>query len=525
MSIFSRAERRRIKRNVFRLDHENILSLNIGDAVPILCQEVVPGDSFKNQTEIFIRFAPMLAPVMHRIDCYTAFFFVPNRLVYDGWKEGITGGEDGTTPLGMPTITANNIKPYAKVGSLADYLSVPPAPTTGTVPSNMEQISLLPFRAYQLIYNEYIRDQNLQDEIDFSKGSTYETGDLAKLFTLRKINYAKDYFTSALPWPQRGPVVALPSSTGVSNVYLDTNGAPGGVILKDSTLQPITGHDQLGVNQMGNITANIASNLPTVLDPNGTLKVDLSTVSNTTIVDLRNAMALQEWYETNARGGSRYIEQIEAHFGVTSSDARLQRPEFLGGGKSPVVISEVLQQSATTDSSPQGNMAGRAVVAGRTHSFKRFFEEHGYIIGIMYLRPKSVYMDGLPRHFQKTTREDFFWPEFQHIGEQEIKNSELYLWGANPDGTFGYGPRYAEYKFAPNEVHGEMRTSLDYWHLARKFGETPPLNSEFIEVSDEDTQRIFNVIDPSVHKIYAEIYFNESAKRPMDKYGTPGFRL
>lgn len=516
--IFDSVRANRPKRNLFDLSHDVKLSMNMGDLVPVLCQEVVPGDKFQVNTESLIRLAPMIAPMMHRVNVYMHYFFVPNRLVFDSWKDFITGGEKGTYQGPFPMISAASNQtalPYLKEGFLADYFGIPPL--SDGVPVSF---SALPFRAYQLIYNEFFRDQNLEDPVSFGLGGSVDPKDIPALLTMRQRCWEKDYFTSALPWAQRGNEVDLPL-TGNATVYAQNNGEDtffhvGGNI---SGTANITGQFDGGKHGVTTVNGQQA-----FYDPNGTMYADMSDVSGVTINELRRATRLQAWLERNARGGSRYIEQILSHFGVQSSDARLQRPEYLGGGKTPIVISEVLQTSESNDqSTPQGNMSGHGISVGNSNQFSRFFEEHGYIIGIMSVLPRSGYQQGIAKHFFKSDRFDYFWPEFAHLGEQPVLNKELYL---DPDGesnnaVFGYQPRYCEYKYAPSRVHGEFRSSLSYWHLGRIFSAPPALNSQFVHVQPTETSRVFAVEDPGTDKLYVQLYHNIRANRPMPKFGTP----
>lgn len=534
-NLFNSIRAKKPNRNVFDLGHERKFSMNMGQLVPILCQEVVPGDSFRVNTEMMLRFAPMLAPIMHRVNVYTHYFFVPNRLLWNQWEDFITGGEDGTSVPVFPTLNFNsrNMKKLLTVGSLADYMGIPVVPDNVT-PVNGMAVNALPFRAYQLIYNEFYRDQNLQDPVAINLNSGVATlVETDELCTLRNRAWEKDYFTSALPWAQRGGEVTLPLS-GDANVYYDSEvgssqklvsaeqGLPGPVATKGIASKLSTGGGESYL-----ITQESLTETPDYvnIDPNGTLKADLSDVNSFTINELRRSAALQRWLERNARGGARYIEQILSHFGVRSSDARLQRPEYLGGGKSPVAISEVLQTSSTDSASPQANMAGHGMAVGRSHEFKKFFEEHGFIIGIMSVIPRSSYQQGLPRIFSKFDKFDYFFPEFAHLGEQEIKNRELYFSfendGKNED-LFGYTPRYAEYKFIPGSVHGDFRTNLSFWHLGRIFSQRPNLNGDFVQVKPETLDRIFAVNDEAAtNKLWIQIYNDVKAIRPMPKFGTP----
>lgn len=515
------------KRNSFSLPHDNKLSFNMGDLVPILCQPVVPGDTWNLQASTMIRFSPMLAPIMDRVNVFTYFWFVPYRLVWDEFESFITGGKDGTANPVLPRFRISSLDglwQYFKVGSLADYLGFPilnSAPASGKT----FEISSLPFRAYQLVYNEYVRDQNLQSEVTIPFTSGVESGsNYVNLLTLRKKCWEKDYFTSALPWAQRGAPVTLPLA-GDASVYLDPDKKLPSVfnVLNGSQTTELL---NVQLNQTGATgTLEATGNKELQYDPAGQLGVDMSGVTAATINELRQAVKLQEWLELAARGGSRYIEQIYSFFGVKSSDARLQRPEYLGGGRSPVVVSEVLQTSETGADSPQGNMAGHGISLNSSHQFKRFFEEHGILLGCICVLPRTSYSQGIPREWTKFDRFDFYWPQFAHLGEQEVLNKELYLdisaQGDN-DGTFGYQSRYAEYKYIPNSVHGEFRTSLDFWHMGRIFSNPPKLNSSFVEA--DPTTRIFAVEDPQAsQKLYAQVVFDIKAVRPMPKFGTPYF--
>ena len=512
--LFNVVKPNRPGRNPFDLSHERKMSLNMGDLVPILVQDVLPGDKFKVRTESMLRLAPMLAPIMHRVNVYIHYFFVPNRLVWSNWEDFITGGVDGTEEPTYPKIEITSVnKGFYQKGSLSDYLGIPV--NGGSVTQNLEA-SMLPFRAYHSIYNEYYRDQNLTDPVAINLGSSTYTG----MTALKKRAWEKDYFTSALPWTQRGGEVTVPIGGEVTYTpeYLSTSN-----ILNSDGSPPSS----------GNIAASGVGSLIDSGTTNSRIEnIDSSTVYNVedaslSINDLRESVALQRWLEANARGGARYIEQIFSHFGVISSDARLQRPEYLGGGKSPVVISEVLSQSETEDASGNplgftGDMAGHGISVGNTNKFEKYFEEHGYVMGIMSILPRTSYQQGLPRHFQKFDKLDYGWPEFANIGEQAILNGELYHDWSNTvdkDGTFGYQSRYAEYKYKESSVHGDFRDDLYHWHMGRIFDSAPALNTSFIE--SDPTHRIFTVETESVHKIYAQIYNDVLAIRPLPKYGTP----
>ena len=522
--IFDRIKLTKPKSSVFDLSHEKKLSLNMGDLVPVFLQETLPGDRFKVNMEHLIRFQPLLAPIMHRVNVYTHFFFVPNRLVWNDWEKFITGGSDGEQLPVFPRLNVEltqEYKGYFNRGTLADYFGYP---SSNLGNGNFKvDMSLLPFRAYQLIYNEYYRDQNLTTPIDISKSSGL-FGDIytiSRLLTLRKRAWEKDYFTSALPWAQRGDQLSIPLTGDATVIGSRTEDIQ---LLNGNNGDPLT-YGQLSVDYNGRITDSTGNPAQFKVQDQG-LSADLSNVSASTINELRQAFSIQKWLEKNARGGSRYVEQILSHFGVHSSDARLQRPEYLGGGKTPVVISEVLQNSASTENSPQGQMAGHGISVGNTNEFRARFEEHGFVIGIMSIIPRTSYQNGLPRVFQKYDKFDYFFPDLAHLGEQSVKKSELFLNTSkfldDPEnsGTFGYQPRYAEYRFVNDSVHGDMAGNLDFWHMGRKFTSLPPLNGSFVQ--SDPTQRIFAVEDPNEHKLIVQTYCNFQAIRPLPKFGTPG---
>lgn len=528
--IFKSIRAKAPRRNAFDLTHDKKLSCNMGDLIPVFLQDVVPGDKFRVSSEIWIRFAPLLAPIMHRVNAYVHYYFVPNRLVFDQWENFITGGIDGKQAPPFPVVNDQDLamgitdgsgNPAAlNPGSLADYLGITMADNIGT---GELDISVLPFRAYQLIYNEYFRDQTLTPAVPLQTGSTVTGSELAEIVKLRKRSWEKDYFTSALPFAQRGDQVLLPLEDSAPVTFTPTNtpaqliasGTQFGSNNVDLQGQPNTGNEGTLIGNDPGSGTTMSLNVV----PSGSYTADLQSASATSINDLRRSIRLQEWLEKQARGGSRYIETILNHFGTRNPDYRLQRPEYLGGGKSPVVISETLQTSSTDATSPQGNPAGRAVSAGRTNRFTKYFTEHGYVIGIMSIMPRTAYMQGVPKHFLKADRFDFYWPSFAHLGEQPILNAELYsAAGVNANGIFGYTPRYAEYKYAINSVHGDFRTTLDHWHMARKFDAAPALNADFI--ASDPTDRIFSVEDGS-HALWCHIVNNCRAIRPMPVYGTP----
>lgn len=571
-NLFNSIRVRPPKLNRFNLSHDVKLTAKFGKITPILCQDCLPGDVFKLNTELICRFAPMVAPIMTEVNVYTHFYFVPKRLLWDNFKSFITGGEDGEEAPLYPRLrlingTPNDHNRFGNLfhpGSLADYLNFPVLPDINWIhPDNQIDLDALPFRAYQLIWNEYYRDQNLMDEVDIMKDvdgitvvSTSSKASLG-LMQMRNRSWKKDYFTSALPWAQRGDEVELPLQGTADLVYNDVTSD-----LRNPNLATFNSaafkfgesvsiaDDQLEINN-GRLHAKNA-NQDVILGyrPSGTTGVmydpltvqlsksnlqsliagvDLSGASSATINELRRAIKAQEFLELAARGGSRYIEQIYAYFGVRSSDARLQRPEFLGGGKSRVAITDVLQTSQTTETSAQATPSGHAISAQRSHSFKFRCEEHGYIIGVMSIMPKAAYMQGLPRMYQKFDRLDHYWPQFAHLGEQEIKTNELYCNPSLPsaqdkgDTTFGYTPRYAEYKYMMDSIHGDFRDSLSFWHMGRIFANAPALNEAFLTNVEDAANRVFNVVDENVDKVWINVHHNLKALRKMPKYGTPLF--
>lgn len=511
MSIFDKIMVRKPKYSTFDLSHEKKLSMKMGKLVPTMLQEVLPGDRFKVDSTIMMRLAPMLAPIMHRVNVYTHYFFVPNRIIWDGFEDFVTGGDDGlTAPNVQPEIIIRK-NGYFEKGSLSDYFGVPVIESAVT-PSGGFGISQLPFRAYQTIYNEYYRDENLSSEIVVPKDSaTVDTGNPAydALLALRNRAWEKDYLTSCLPWAQK-------SQTEVD------------MPLNINYKQPAEGKQADGSPAVSGNANFLGSGL---LGDNSSNQIRLENIDNAsfTINEFRKANRLQQWLERNARGGSRYIEHLFAHFGVKSSDARLQRPEYLGGGKQKITLSEVLNTNGivadgaggVTGGNVQGEMAGHGISVGNTNKFSRRFEEHGFVVGITSVIPRTAYQQSLHKLWRRTSRFDYYYPEFANLGEQEVKNSEAFLNYADlsqAGNTFGYQSRFAEYKYGCDTVHGDFRDNLKFWHMGRIFGSAPALNSSFVE-SDPDTNRIFAVKD--VDHLYVNIYHNVKAVRPMPYYGSP----
>lgn len=529
--IFQSVQMNDTKSNVFDLSNDRKLSTVMGRLTPIFLMDCVPGDKVSVKPNVFIRFAPLLAPIMHRVNVYCHFWFVPNRILWAGWENFITGGEDGEDATVWPFIDYN---PGSEVnGSLFDHMGLPTS--ADGFPDDVS-VSAIPFAAYQRIYNEYYRDQNLIAEIentDLLDGDN--TANIADLTTFRYRSWQHDYFTSALPWTQKGPEALLPV-TGEAPVYAydATLSQPPQYFREFQGMTPVPpGNIQADSN--GNPEWDDSVNPPgqTWLDLNGTHYADLASSVQTTINDLRQAIKLQQWLERNARGGSRYSESMRVHFDVISDDARLQRPEYIGGFSSPVSISEVLQTGmpqvdpATGEpyavSTPTATMAGHGVSVGSGGYSSYYAKEHGYIMGIMSVMPMSQYQQGIPKHFLRSDKFDYYWPSFANLGEQPILKKEIMCSSSTTnEEVFGYTPRYAEYRFINNTVHGDMRGTLDFWHLGRKFNTVPGLNQDFITLDPEEVVRIFAVEDGG-DNLWCHVLNEVKASRKMPVYATPGF--
>ena len=507
-NLFNSIKLTKPQRNSFDLSHDVKLSAQMGQLTPILTLECVPGDKFNLGCESLVRFAPMIAPVMHRMDVSMHYFFVPNRILWNNWEKFITDANSGIV---APFLETEGLQPSnsanwtSNLPKFADYMGIP-SPANGQV--NV-QINALPFAAYQCIYNEYYRDQNLITPVDYKLrdgDNTESWAEYNKWYKIRNRAWEHDYFTAALPFAQKGAAVDIPIGLveGDLPVYLNSssgtslNGTPSSV--------------------------NVAAQGGRTDVPADSLYADTSNaeIEPTTINDLRRAFRLQEWLEKNARGGTRYIESILSHFGVRSSDARLQRPEYITGVKTPVIVSEVLQ-TGQSDTTAQGNMAGHGLSISSGKSGSYYCEEHGYIIGIMSVMPKTAYQQGIPKTYLKNDTLDYYFPSFANIGEQPVVNNELYAFTSSGNDTFGYVPRYSEYKFMPSRVAGEFRDELKYWHLGRIFATQPALNQTFVECKPADTTRIFAVETEGEDPLYCHVYNKIQAVRPMPKYGTPMF--
>lgn len=509
-----------MKRNLFSLSHYKLLTGKMGYLYPISCVDVLPGDTFQMSTSVFLRFSPLVAPVMTPVTVKIHHYFVPLRLIWEDSEDFLTGGKDGMfTAIPPSRKLPSSYDGYQ--GSLWDYFGVPNV--SDSDPNNLlVDVSTLALRAYFLIWNEWYRDQNIQDEIPIPTYSGYDNDKSDKIPTfLARVAWDKDYFTTATPWEQKGLAVSVPIS-GLSSSAFSVTGAPAFTNIDPAGAGTV--RREVFATTGGTLSYLQSSagdgddNYQNVGLSKGSLGVSYDSSAATggiNLNDFREAMSIQRFEEARALYGSRYIEYLR-YLGVKGSDARLQRPEYLGGGRSVIQFSEVLQTAEGTD--PVGTMRGHGIGAMRTNKFRRFFEEHGIVMSLMSISPRSIYTQGLPRSMRKKTKFDYWQRELQHIGQQEVKNSEVYMWQQDFDGTFGFQDRYDEYRSHPSTVHGEFRNLLNYWHLGREFDAPPVLNSSFISANPSD--RIF-ADQTGNDTIYMMINNSIQARRLVAKRGNP----
>ena len=526
---FSDAPAMYMRRTKFDRSHVYKTTFNSGKLIPVFVDEVLPGDTTRMSVNYFARLATPIKPIMDNIYLDWFFFFVPNRLVWDHWQNFCFEQEDpgDDTDYVIPTVPAMGNTDNSYVGSLWDYFGLP-VNTTG----NLSCVSALPFRAVYLIWNEWFRDENLQKPVKVQKGDANEVLDSSRASEQPSWVFSSgttivpghacpprgkrhDYFTSALPWTQKGPGVDI-SLTGNAPIMATTNTepaphAPGIYVARDGASSTL----------FASMTWDSAPSH--VLS--GSVYADLSKVSAITINGLRTAFQMQKFYERLSRGGSRYTEVLRSFFGVVSPDARLQRPEFLGSFTKMVNVNPIAQTSATDSTSPQGNLSAYGVTASRFHGFTKSFVEHGYIIGFVCARADLTYQQGINKMWLRSTVYDFYWPTFAHLGEQAIELREIYAQGTADDTiVFGYQERYAEYRYKPSQITGKFRSSvsggnLDIWHLSQFFSNAPTLNEEFI-TENPPIKRIVAVHNEP--EFLLDVGFNYITVRPMPMFGTPG---
>lgn len=534
-SHFSKIPSAEIQRSVFDRSFGHKTTFNEGRLIPIFVDEVLPGDTFRLKTSHLTRLATPIFPYMDNVFIDFHFFFVPNRLVWTNW-ERMNGAQDDpgdSTDFLVPTITSPAVTGFAE-GSAMDYFGIP-TKVPGLV------VQALPFRAMQLIWNEWYRDENLQDSLVVPKGDGPDDANAAALIYHR--GKRKDYFTSALPWPQKGPSVMVPlggsapvyspelfSEVGGNQWQSFTNTGP---TRRVGQISVQAGSPGFLVSDMstGSVLGSVSLGTKEDYDSHGQPPfADLAEATAATINQLREAFQLQRLFERDARGGTRYTEILLSHFGVRSPDFRLQRPEYLGGGSSVINVNPIAQTSQTVkqgdDPSAQGNLAAFAVSSKSGIGFNHSFVEHGHVLGFMSVRADMTYQQGLNKMWSRQTRYDFYWPVLSHLGEQPILNREIFAvgsGGATDDQVFGYQERYAEYRYRPSVVTGKMRSnatgSLDAWHLAYDFDVLPVLNETFIHEAPP-IERIVAV--PSEPHFICDLHFDLKCTRPMPTYSVPG---
>ena len=496
-----------MKRSAFDLTFEHKTTCRLGQLVPVMCKMVMPGDTFKCHGEGFARLMPLIAPMMHSVRLCAEYWYVPMRLVWKDYEDFLGGGKDGKQEPVMPYITSP--EGGFKVGSLADHLGLP------VNVANLK-VCALPFRSIALTYNEAYRSGFLQDEVPLSIESGEDTTTNQEMLVR---NWERDRFTDALPFAQVGDPVYLPLGKEAPVVPVDADGwkIDGEVIGRrnDSWSSGLTTYH---IADIGSSSGNTWATPGPITDVG--LKSDMTKTTAMTMDDFNAAYKISLWKQRTARGGYRLVELLLSHFGVRSSDASLQRPEFLGGGSSYISVSEVLQTSSTDTTSPQGNMAGHALSYNTMPKFKRFFDDFGYVICFLSVMPRTGYFQGIDPMWSIQTKWDMPFPEFDHLGEQKVLNKEVCATGTERDNeTFGFIPRFNEYRYSMNTVSGEFRNTLKFWHLDRDFDTSnpPALNAEFLQCKPSD--RVF-AVENGDHVLIDWVH-HLKALRPLSKYGVP----
>jgi len=515
MSLFKTVPAAKVQRSKFDLSHNRKLSCKIGELVPVMCQECIPGDEWKISSSVFGRLAPLVSPMMHKLEIFVHGFFIPMRILYEtysdtrqstkSWEAFLTGANADPMSQLVPTAAVGEVVP---VGGLADHLGIPPGSYTN---ADAHVVNIMPFMAYFMIWNDYYRDENLDTAVDLTD-TVFCDAIVGE--GLKKRAWEKDYFTSCWPWAQKGvasaAVIEIADDAAGALLNVDGSAATGENIKREAT----SGHIQ-----------GVTSSKEMYLDAELTLDIQ----------ELRRANKMQIWMERTARAGSRLIEFLKGHYGVWPRDERLQRPEYIGGMRMPFVISDVVNTSGFDNATgtpdptngqpvPMGTLAGKGIAYGESGMMYKRVDEHGYIMLILSVRPEAVYYQGLSRMFSRKTYLDLPYPEFADMGEQEVLNKEIYFGDVLDtvnDAFFGYQSRYADYKYIPNSLHGTFRTTLEFWTMARKFASAPDLNDDFIHVDEsaDDLQRVFAVQD--VEHVYLQVQHQIECDRPLPFFNIP----